>query len=72
MGNYLVCLKNDVSVLVENVTNVIRHENFVDFYNEDVLVASFNDENLSHFLQVDKETVETFKNPSFEEPGTFK
>lgn len=65
MTYYLVCLKNDVSVPVEYVTDVIRHENFVDFYNKDVLVASFNDENLSHFLQVDKETVETFKNPFF-------
>lgn len=67
--SYLVCLKTNVSVLVEDVTDVVRYENFVDFYNKDVLVASFNDENLSHFLQVEEETVETFKNPIFRELG---
>lgn len=72
MANYLVCLKTDISVSVEDVSDVLRYENFVDFYNNNVLVASFNGENLSHFLQVDKETLETFKNPIFREPGTFK
>lgn len=62
---YLVCLKTNVSISVEDVTDVCKHDNFVDFYNKDVLVASFNDANLSHFLQVDKETAETFKNPFF-------
>jgi len=72
MKDYLVCLKTDVSVPVENISDVLRYENFVDFYNNKVLVASFNAENLSHFLQVDKDTLETFKNPIFKKPGSFK
>ncbi|MGE7946480.1 hypothetical protein [Lysinibacillus sp. NPDC093688] len=72
MANYIVSLKSEVGILIENVTDVCRLENFVDFYNKDLLVATFNDENLSHFLQVDSETAETFKNPMFKEPGTFK
>lgn len=72
MADYLVCLKTEISVPVEDVSDVLSFENFVDFYNNKVLVASFNVENLSHFLQVDKQTVETFKNPIFREPGSFK
>lgn len=72
MKDYLVCLKTDVSVPVENITDICRYENFVEFYNGDVLVASFVNENLSHFLQVDKHTVDTFKNTIFREPGSFK
>lgn len=72
MASYIVGLKSEVNILIDEATDVHRHENFVDFYSCDVLVASFNAENLSHFLQVDSETAETFKNPTFKEPGTFK
>lgn len=72
MADYLVCLKNDVSVPVEDVTSICKFENFVDFYKDDDLVASFANENLSHFLEVDKQTVETFKNSIFREPISFK
>lgn len=72
MADYLVCLKTNISVPVEDISDVLRYENFVDFYNNKVLVASFNAENLSHFLQVDKDTLETFKNPIFKKSGTFE
>ncbi|MGE7839600.1 hypothetical protein ACQKNX_02295 [Lysinibacillus sp. NPDC093712] len=65
MAKFIVSLKNEIGILVDNVTDVCRHEDFVDFYNKELLVASFNNENLSHFLQVDSETAEAYKNPTF-------